>query len=680
MAKCVVHVGRGKNLSPGEAYENERKGWDEDAYRRKNQRPTNNYDWSRHDLNFEIVDGRVMELGSQETSLYERYQHLLQELEFKEYKAGASNQQLTYVELILSGNTDRMQQIAFGDQEVDYERNPPTWHNWDVHREKTIEEWALDNYKFVCKRYGKESVIGFEVHLDETAPHIHVNIVPVAVKKQRGNVSGYVKVDADGNPMTYAKGKHVGEVIKLSKGKYESLSDEKKKLYRPAVRGTIRTVSYAEHFGSTRKERRMKMSQLHDEYARVVGAKWGLERGDVWSDLPEEERRKRRRRTKKEAYEEELAKAAKESAEKERDESVAKRDAVAEEVVQLKSEVADNQRKIQDQKSSISKNNTIIISQLDSISDAKKEIMSFEKSSFIDKLARHGVNPKVRSAINEEKDRHQKELAHVEKLHQEELRDAKMAIDADGNPITRKGGGQLTWKEYADWLVNKNAKDKERLTAEKETAVAKAKAASKADYDSRISNLQNNHQKEIFEMQKMHQKDLMAFTPNGLPITWTSGSKQGQQMTKDERIKYLDSMLNTYYHHYECLVKSKKLLSSIVGMDLVNVIKGILGLVKAGAKAFTKEMMFLLLDTMKGINILEKRKSYIVKTFNFARVFAAMEGVNCQESNLHSLLDDAIRIADGTWEKYHQNLEREQRSEEKLETSTKVIRKSGRGR
>ena len=112
----------------------------------------------------------------------------------------------------------------------------------------------------------------------------------------------------------------------------------------------------------------------------------------------------------------------------------------------------------------------------------------------------------------------------------------------------------------------------------------------------------------------------------------------------------------------------------------MNAIKGILGLVKAGAKAFTKEMMFLLLATMNGIDNLEKRKSHIVKTFKLARVFAAMEGANCQESNLHPLFEDAMRIADDTWEEYHQNLERNQHSKEKHETSTKVIRKSGRGR
>lgn len=166
----------------------------------------------------------------------------------------------------------------------------------------------------MCKKYGAENIIGFEVHLDETEPHIHVNIVPTAIMKQRGNVSGYHKVDADGNPVTYTKGKHVGEIIKISDKKYEALSDDAKKNYRKNERGTVRTISYAFHFGGDKQERSARMSQLHDEFFENVGRKWGFARGDVWAKLPEEERRKRKRRTKEQAYEEEEAKKAKEKA------------------------------------------------------------------------------------------------------------------------------------------------------------------------------------------------------------------------------------------------------------------------------------------------------------------------------------------------------------------------------
>ncbi len=155
MAKGVAHAGKGKSLSSGEANENERRGWTEDSYRRKNKSPLNNYDWSRHGLNFEIVDGEIRDLGRQQVSLYRRYKDIVKNLDFKEYKAGATNQQHTYVELILSGSTEKMQKIAFGEQPVNYERNPETWHNWGVTRTKDIEQWALDCYNFVCERYDK---------------------------------------------------------------------------------------------------------------------------------------------------------------------------------------------------------------------------------------------------------------------------------------------------------------------------------------------------------------------------------------------------------------------------------------------------------------------------------------------------------------------------------------------
>lgn len=319
MSKNVAHAGRGKSLSSGEARENERRGWTEETYRRKNQRPLNNYDWSRRELNFEIVDGKICPLGSQEVSLYDRYLNVLKDVGFKQYKVGATNQQHTYIELILSGGTERMQELAFGSQRVDYARNPNKWHNRDIEREAAIGEWAIDAYNFVCGKFGKENVIGFEVHLDETAPHAHVNIVPTATKKQRGCVGGYIKVDADGNPAPYTKGKHVGELVKISDKKYEALSEEKKKQWRKNERGTVRTISYATYFGSTLEERSQALSKFHDDYYAQVGKKWGFERGDVWAELPEEERRKRGHRTKEQAYKEAMAKKAADAAQQEVD-------------------------------------------------------------------------------------------------------------------------------------------------------------------------------------------------------------------------------------------------------------------------------------------------------------------------------------------------------------------------
>lgn len=329
MAKGVAHAGKGKSLSSGEACENERRGWNEDSYRRKNEKEWNNYDWSRHHLNFEIKDGKIIPLGSQAVSLYDRYLNVLKDIGFKEYKAGATNQQHTYIELILSGSSEKMQKIAFGDQEVNFERNPDQWKNWNIKRTTgygSIEEWALDVYKFVCKKFGKENIIGFEVHLDETGPHVHVNIVPTAIKQQRGNISGYHKIemvdgkpklDDEGNtiPAVYTKGKHIGEMIKISDKKYNDLSDEKKQEYRKNIRGTVRTISYSTYFGDKLSERSEKLSELHDDFYKEIGAKWGFERGDVWALLPPEEQQGKKHLTKQEAWKLKKAELARKAAE-----------------------------------------------------------------------------------------------------------------------------------------------------------------------------------------------------------------------------------------------------------------------------------------------------------------------------------------------------------------------------
>lgn len=361
MAKNVVHAGKGKSLSSGEANENERRGWSEATYRRKNRNRFNNYDWSRHHLNFEIKDGKILPLGSQDVSLYKRYHNVLRNLDFKQYKIGATNQPHTYVELIMSGSTEKMQKIAFGDQQVDFERNPERWKNWGVSRTKDIENWAVDVYDFVCKKYGKDNIIGFEVHLDETEPHVHVNIVPTAIKQIAGRGGGYhkivmedgkAKLDETGNtiPATYTKGKHVGEMIKISSSKYEALSAEKKQEYRPNERGTVHTVSFAEYFGSSKSERSEKMSKLHDEYFEQVGDKWGFERGDVWALLSDEEKRRRRHRTKEEAGLEREAKEAREKADIEKILAVNERDAAVKESARQNAIVDGNKELIDQQK------------------------------------------------------------------------------------------------------------------------------------------------------------------------------------------------------------------------------------------------------------------------------------------------------------------------------------------
>ena len=75
-----------------------------------------------------------------------------------------------------------------------------------------------------------------------------------------------------------------------------------------------------------------------------------------------------------------------------------------------------------------------------------------------------------------------------------------------------------------------------KAKADKEAAVAKAKAEAKAEHDA-----------EIAEMKKVHagliDKERYATNEKGNTIYWSGGSKDGQKVTKDERIKWLGDQL-----------------------------------------------------------------------------------------------------------------------------------------
>lgn len=44
---------------------------------------------------------------------------------------------------------------------------------------KELKQWADDNYKFACERFGQKNIVEFSIHLDERTPHIHCVAVPL---------------------------------------------------------------------------------------------------------------------------------------------------------------------------------------------------------------------------------------------------------------------------------------------------------------------------------------------------------------------------------------------------------------------------------------------------------------------------------------------------------------------
>ena len=181
--KQAMHVEAAKSFSSAEANENERR-WNDDKIDRKNQDSTNNYDKTRMKLNFEIgPDGKIHPLGYHEKPLEVRLQERLSELGWKPFKQDSKIQPNCCARFIFGGNHGRTIEMAFGNQAVNLEKDADNSH---LHRCEEIEHWAKDVYAWCAKRYGQENIVGFQVHLDESSPHIHALIVPVGQRTKSG--------------------------------------------------------------------------------------------------------------------------------------------------------------------------------------------------------------------------------------------------------------------------------------------------------------------------------------------------------------------------------------------------------------------------------------------------------------------------------------------------------------
>ena len=223
--KQAMHVEAGKSFGTAEANENERR-WNNDKIDRKNLDPTNHYDKTRMKVNFEIgPDGKVHPLGYQKKSLEVRLQERLTELGWKPFKPDSKIQPNCCAKFIFGGNHDRTLEMAFETQTVNLEKGADNSH---LQRCPEIEQWAKDVYDWCAKRYGQENIIGFQVHLDESSPHIHALIVPVGQRAKSGR----------------------------------------------------ECVMWSAKFGKTRYEYGQILREMHTSLYEEVGSKYGLERGD----------------------------------------------------------------------------------------------------------------------------------------------------------------------------------------------------------------------------------------------------------------------------------------------------------------------------------------------------------------------------------------------------------------
>lgn len=277
VARSAIHAQPQNTFSPLQANENTRDKWDRSRYEKKNEDTSHHYDITRKKLNFVVTAEGIKPLDTTNTQkLYGRYIERLAELNFKAYDPTAANQPNSYIDWVFSGDHDAMAKLAFGDQEVDFSLKNSNAH---IRRMPAFEQYARDVYDFACMKFGKENVIGVEAHLDETTPHVHVNVIPVAMRQQKGRAS-YLYVNRNDPSKT------------ITSKQYKALNSQARKEWERSTqleRKEILAVSYSGLIGETRAERGKYLKQFHTDFFEKVGKKYGLERGRPRETLSEEE-------------------------------------------------------------------------------------------------------------------------------------------------------------------------------------------------------------------------------------------------------------------------------------------------------------------------------------------------------------------------------------------------------
>ena len=208
-------------ISNAESNEQQRK-WSDNLWDKKAQDSLANYDPSRAHLNFEVTRGGKVQPIDTSKSIQQKMDDILLARGIKNPNArkNVRRKQRILAQMIFGGSRERMLEIAFGNQGVDFTKGADNSH---LTRSKDIEKWAVDVYNFVAKRFGEQNIVSFYVHLDETNPHCHCTVIPVDEEKKR--------------------------------------------------------ISWKHVFGQTPAEESSTFTSLHNELFKEVGNNWGMERG-----------------------------------------------------------------------------------------------------------------------------------------------------------------------------------------------------------------------------------------------------------------------------------------------------------------------------------------------------------------------------------------------------------------
>ena len=283
------------------------------------------------------------------------------------------------------------------------------------------------------------------------------------------------------------------------------------------------------------------------------------------------------------------------------------------------------------------------------LEEQKAEIEKLAQASMFDKLLNSGLSPAVRKAMEDEKAAHEAELLQVTIAH-----------DKQGYKYYWDSGDRkdqpLTWEELARCLEEEKREQALLAEGDKEAAVEKAKNEAKREHDAAMAEMKEDYDQKL-------KRASLAFDKNGNPIMKDFGLGNRQQITKVERIEMLEKELSDAKNANNDLKDRLKVLRDLIfafcSLNFKKVVKIVYDQWKKGLKEFTKDLKEALQDAMSGEKTKKGRQSYVEDTFHFAKMMAKTDpDCKLDFEDLKPLQEDAMRIADGTWDSYHQQHDR----------------------
>lgn len=488
VARAAIHAAVQTTFHSAQANENTRDGWNQEKYENKNLDTSHHYDVTRKDLNFMIDADGIKSLSATNTKkLYNKFVARLAELDFKAFDPEASNQPNSYIDWVFSGDHDVMHKMAFGDQDVALDLSRDNSH---IVRKPEIEEFAKAVYKFACLKFGTDNVVGVEVHLDETTPHVHVNTIPTALRQQRGRATYlYVNKDDPNKTITSKEYKNLSKSARQQWVKGEKQEREQKLC-----------VSFSGLVGDNRTERGRYLKQFHTDFYEQVGKHFGLARGRERETLTEEEAKDVYHKTAAELEAErreamalqaeiDSLKNEKRKAENERNEALTKAAKASDDLDKTYAKIAENEKTISDQDTTITDNNTTIEQQQKDIEKAKKDYNDvtswFYNRGLKPRKDYEAENERLLKKMELLKENHDTDVANakaegVKSGKEEGKKDAMKALlkaanvnwtDKDGKPYTPTP--EQVGKRFSDFIKdagekNRLEKENKKLSGEKE--------------------------------------------------------------------------------------------------------------------------------------------------------------------------------------------------------------------